>query len=165
MDPLLLGDHVLEGVYPHEDLSVTCCQLVGFASVDQAVERLQILHMGRFKGVLLDEELPLEQVDRVLELRLLNTVHWDTVGVEFGRCGHDVFEQLVDQHVHLGLEPGKLVGLPVLYLLLLRVDELLEILRILKSEVHIPPCKVCLVDREVVLMTLQLEGSVALLAV
>ena len=60
-------------------------ELVSLADFNQLVQRLLVLSVRQVKRQLLDLQLPLEQIDWVLEIWVRDAVHWHTIPIDTHR--------------------------------------------------------------------------------
>ena len=95
-DALLLCDGRLQHLGPVEDVAVGRGELIGPSKLDQLVNLGFVPAVGRLKRVLFDLQLPLEQVDRIFELWMSDTVKGHSMVLMLVSTVEDQFVELVD---------------------------------------------------------------------
>lgn len=92
--------------------------------------------MRKLKRQLFDLQLPLEEVDWVLEVWVLNSVQGHSETVHIHGCVRDLIVQLVDNRVELLLQSLNFLFLFVANLRRLLLHEGLHVLRVLEISGH-----------------------------
>jgi hypothetical protein len=133
---LLFNDRLLQTIHPLDDVPVRSGQGASTAHLDQLIELCFVLGVRKLKRQLFDLQLPLEEVDWVLEVWILNSVqgHSETVHVH-GRV-RDLVVQLVYNRVELLLQSLNFLLVFVANLRRLRLHEGLHVLRVLEVSGH-----------------------------